>query len=130
MGARGGVDIPASDMPGVKSHLGKHYAQFEKTPPWESKDYSKGLIYTDEAEQALAACDSLIVRTKELASLRTKEGRVLSSANRERMKRLLNSLSEVATDLKELLDATEPVDQEKLAQAILILTRIKRNLEV
>lgn len=34
-GARGGVDIPASDMPRVRAHLGRHFKQFNKTPPWE-----------------------------------------------------------------------------------------------
>lgn len=35
MGARGGVDIPAGDVAGVKAHLGRHYAEFDKEPPWE-----------------------------------------------------------------------------------------------
>ncbi len=32
-GARGGVDIPASDMRGVYEHLAKHYKEFGKEPP-------------------------------------------------------------------------------------------------
>jgi hypothetical protein len=36
-GARGGVDIPESDVDGVKRHLAAHYAQFEETPPWEQQ---------------------------------------------------------------------------------------------
>lgn len=46
-GARGGVDIPDSDMPDVKSHLGKHYKQAGDTPPWEgdkSADISTAII--------------------------------------------------------------------------------------
>jgi len=42
------------------------------------------------------------------------------------MKKLLELLSVVASDLKENLDATEPVDQEKLAQAVLLYTKIRR----
>jgi len=38
MGARGGADIPDSDIPAVKKHLGRHYAHWDKTPPWESKE--------------------------------------------------------------------------------------------
>jgi hypothetical protein len=34
-GARGGVNIPSSDMPGVRAHLGRHFRQFNRTPPWE-----------------------------------------------------------------------------------------------
>jgi len=33
MGARGGVDIPASDRRPVYNHLAKHYEQFDREPP-------------------------------------------------------------------------------------------------
>lgn len=33
MGARGGANIPSSDLPACHSHLAKHYAQFDKEPP-------------------------------------------------------------------------------------------------
>ena len=85
--------------------------------------------YADQATAVLAAVDDLVIRSKSLADLRQKEGRVFSTANREKMKKLWTSLTEVAANIKELLDATEPVDKEKLAQATLILTKIKRTLE-
>ena len=84
--------------------------------------------YTDQSEAVLAAVTDLVTRTKSLADLRRKEGRVLSSKNRERMKGLLDMLSTVASDLKGLLDATEPVDDEKLAQAVLLFSKIRREL--
>ncbi len=34
-GARGGVDIPDSDVDRVKSHLAKYYKKMDDTPPWE-----------------------------------------------------------------------------------------------
>ena len=34
-GARGGVDIPDSDVDRVKSHLAKYYAKMDDTAPWE-----------------------------------------------------------------------------------------------
>jgi hypothetical protein len=34
-GARGGVDIPNSDVDLVKSHLAKYYRKMDRTPPWE-----------------------------------------------------------------------------------------------
>ncbi|NNM94914.1 MAG: HK97 family phage prohead protease, partial [Bacteroidia bacterium] len=37
MGARGGVEIPKYDLDAVKAHLQKHYHEFGKTAPWESK---------------------------------------------------------------------------------------------
>lgn len=35
-GSRGGVKLPPEDMAAVKSHLAKHYRQFDMTPPWEA----------------------------------------------------------------------------------------------
>ena len=40
MGARGGVNIPASDRKGVYNHLAKHYGDFGKEPP-EFKEYTE-----------------------------------------------------------------------------------------
>ena len=34
-GARGGVDLPKSDVPRVRSHLAKYYAKMGDTPPWD-----------------------------------------------------------------------------------------------
>jgi hypothetical protein len=34
-GARGGIDIPGSDVDRVKSHLAKYYKKMDDTPPWE-----------------------------------------------------------------------------------------------
>jgi hypothetical protein len=34
-GARGGVDLPKSDIDRVKSHLEKYYKKMHDTPPWE-----------------------------------------------------------------------------------------------
>ena len=43
-GARGGVDIPDSDVPGVKTHIGRYYAKMRREwedetvqPPWKAK---------------------------------------------------------------------------------------------
>jgi len=36
-GARGGVNIPPSDLPAVKAHLAEHYKEFGLAPPWEKK---------------------------------------------------------------------------------------------
>ena len=37
-GARGGVDIPESDLSAVKAHLAAHYRQFNATAPWEKSN--------------------------------------------------------------------------------------------
>jgi hypothetical protein len=34
-GARGGIDVPQSDVARIKSHLAKYYKKMGETPPWE-----------------------------------------------------------------------------------------------
>jgi hypothetical protein len=34
-GSRGGVDLPKSDIPRVKSHLAKYYKKMDDTAPWD-----------------------------------------------------------------------------------------------
>lgn len=48
MGARGGTLIPKKDIPGVKNHLGKHYSQWDKTPPWENKS---AMVYEEVIQE-------------------------------------------------------------------------------
>jgi len=36
-GGRGGADIPDADMDAVKTHLARHYEEFDRTPPWVSE---------------------------------------------------------------------------------------------
>jgi HK97 family phage prohead protease len=75
-------------------------------------------VYADEGETVLATVEAFIGRSRSLADLRRKEGRVLSDANRKRLSSLLASLQAVETDIAELLSATEPapkgVDVERL----------------
>lgn len=74
--------------------------------------------YADEGETVLATVEAFIGRSRSLADLRRKEGRVLSDANRKRLSSLLESLQAVEADIAELLTATEPapkgVDVERL----------------
>ncbi|RLI03212.1 hypothetical protein DRO30_01420 [Candidatus Bathyarchaeota archaeon] len=60
MGARGGVDIPASDRRGVYNHLAKHYEEFGREPPayetakleFQLSDLNEKLeALTDEAQR-------------------------------------------------------------------------------
>ena len=34
-GSRGGVDLPKSDIPRVKSHLARYYQKMGEEPPWD-----------------------------------------------------------------------------------------------
>jgi len=74
--------------------------------------------YADEGETVLATVADFIGRSRSLADLRRKEGRVLSDANRKRLSSLLESLQAVGADIEDLLSATDPapkgVDVERL----------------
>lgn len=90
---------------------------------------NENTTYADQAETVLAAVDELVNRTKALDTLRRKEGRVLSTTNRSRIQKLLESLSEVATDLKELLEATEPKNNtEEIRRLHLEFIKIQNQL--
>lgn len=36
-GGRGGVELPRDDVPGVRRHLGGHYRELDREPPWEQE---------------------------------------------------------------------------------------------
>lgn len=91
MGARGGVDIPEADVPGVRKHLAVHYAQFEKTPPWE-----KGASLEDYA----TALTAIMVEMK--------EGRILSAASKDKVQGAVDALQAALEALTNLLAAAEP----------------------
>jgi len=74
-GARGGVDIPESDIPAVKRHLARYYRKMDRTPPWESEEAA--------FELALYA----IIGARE-----AKVGRVLSAANRRLVEQAIEAL--------------------------------------
>src|ERR1051325_501599 len=72
--------------------------------------------YADEATRVLASAKAWLDRSRELASLRAKEGRVLSSANRERLAALADALNGALADIGELLAATDPEGGKSAAQ--------------
>jgi hypothetical protein len=67
-----------------------------------------GLPYIEQGDAVLAAVRDLLGRSKSLADLRAKDGRVLSEANRKRLGGLLEALKSVQADIEDLLQSTEP----------------------
>lgn len=65
--------------------------------------------YAVDGDRVLDAVSTFVARSQDLLSLRVKEGRVLSDANRQRLIRLKDSLSTGIEDLDKLLKDTEPV---------------------
>lgn len=110
--------------------------QFEVSPVLIGEGLGTGTLslkqdsrFSDEATTALAAVNHLIERSRLLADLRLKEGRVLSSSNRDRLASIHDALVSAAGGLKAILKDTEPdaaksIDTDALvAQFLLIEAR-------
>jgi HK97 family phage prohead protease len=108
-----GTDIPDGDRKAVYDHLVGHYKQFEKEPP-EFKTI-QALYLWSKARPLLAEL---------------KEGRVLSSANVERVKSALESMQSALSTLEELMVAAEPAKTGHSALPVEMLRRRMRVAEL
>jgi HK97 family phage prohead protease len=71
-----------------------------------------GLSFADQSAAVLAAARDWADRAGSLADLRQKEGRVLSEANRERLKAHADALAAIEGDLRALHAATAPAPKD------------------
>jgi hypothetical protein len=88
-----------------------------------------GLPFADDFERVLAEVDAVVVRSKGLRDLRAKEGRELSSRNRERLTRLrdaIATLEETRAEIEELLTRTEPGSVEEKDAGMRLLLEYER----
>ncbi|MEM3370023.1 MAG: HK97 family phage prohead protease, partial [Candidatus Micrarchaeia archaeon] len=114
LGARGGVNIPDADKEGVYNHLAKHYKQFNKEPPEFHKEYTSD-------EEILKACGL----NEEFA---VKYGRVLSEANRQRIKSVVEGINSMVDNLKSLKkELEELLNLESVEQNSVSVETIKQD---
>jgi HK97 family phage prohead protease len=78
---------------------------------------SRGVTFADHKERVERQVKTIIRRASALARLR-KEGRVLSSANRDRLQGLHGTLTGAADELKDLLASTDAADPAKSLAAL------------
>jgi HK97 family phage prohead protease len=87
--------------------------------PQDSKTGSHaGLVYSKHSEAALAAVQEWTNRTKEIKGLRTKEGRTLSAATRQRVQQCLDGIDELKQDLSDLLDSSDSSDGKSAPSSV------------
>lgn len=79
-------------------------------------------------EGSLADLSGFYGRVKALAVLRTKEGRTLSTANRQRLSHLVATISEIQSDIEKFLAETDPDEDGK--SAVLYTQYLKKQLEL
>lgn len=63
---------------------------------------------TEDATHVVGLCEAFLTRVKAVSTRREKDGRVLSSANRDRLQSHLVTLREMASDIEKLLEDTGP----------------------
>jgi hypothetical protein len=85
-----------------------------------------GSSYADESARLQDALKAFVERTQGLAAVRVKEGRTLSSANRDRLSghvdaigSAMDSMRQTMADMRALLNATDPQAGKRLADAAL-----------
>jgi len=69
-------------------------------------DPPAGLTFSEHSESVLAAVEGLTIRAKTVDEMRSKEGRTISTANRERLRQLHDAIGA-------LLEVSEPKPKEK-----------------
>lgn len=92
----------------------------------ETRDAAPAAVtYADEYDRLLVASSAFVDRTADLADIRLKSGRVLSTANRQRLSELRDRIaaasehaSGVIADLDDLLTVTDPGASKRLWDAV------------
>lgn len=106
------LDIPYAVTPEGEISLGEPMPLEAALAPKPSGD-----TYADQASKALAAVRALVIRSKSLADLRAKEGRVLSAATRERLSPHPAAMRAMADDIDRLLEETKPPEKDDPSKA-------------
>lgn len=110
------TDIPDEDVPKVQAHLGSHYRQFGRTPPWEEQEniwreyVQVSRILRDNTNLDLDLAARWLDLRKTLFPEFRNAGRVLSTANEQRIRQARDLLDEVLNQL-----ATDSDDQNNSA---------------
>lgn len=89
-----------------------------------------GLTFSHHSDAVLAAVDEFTKRATSLFQLRVKEGRTLSTSNRDRLKTLHQRLNELMSDLDGLLAETEPKPKESEKASPADLAKLLAEIEL
>jgi HK97 family phage prohead protease len=94
---------------------------------------ARAVAYAAHGDQALAGLKEWAARTRALAALRAKEGRVLSEANRTRLGTLAEAMRTVLADVDDLLATTErrpaAADADADADSKALAAAMRRSLQ-
>jgi len=119
-------NIPQADMNKVKNHLGRHYEQFDRTPPWEDKagnNESKKegkLLEAKTVEELKTIYPDLVAKIEATAR---EEG---MKAERERIKAIDEIASVMPKDLETKAKFESPMTVEQVAIELLKIEAAKK----
>jgi len=119
-------NIPQADMSKVKNHLGRHYEQFDRTPPWEDKagnNESKKegkLLEAKTVEELKTIYPDLVAKIEATAR---EEG---MKAERERIKAIDEIASVMPKDLETKAKFESPMTVEQVAIELLKIEAAKK----
>lgn len=119
-------NIPQADMNKVKNHLGRHYEQFDRTPPWEDKAENhknkKGgkLVDVKTVDELRILYPDLITKIEAAAR---EEG---MKAERERIKAIDEIASVMPKDLETKAKFESPMTVEQVAIELLKIEAAKK----
>lgn len=116
-------DIPGEDVGEVQAHLGSHYRQFDRTPPWEEQEdawreyVQVSRILRDHTDLDLDLAARWLALRKALFPEPKGESRALSAANEQRIRQARDILNEVLDQLakgdKENKTTNVPLSQQQ-----------------
>ena len=121
-GARGGVDIPASELPAVKRHIARHYHQWGEKAPWEREEKMKVLLKAlglkeDAGEaEALEALTRLKGALEEVQALTGKQDAAEMLGVVRAWKEAAAKVEALSKRVAELEAEQERVEREKLIE--------------
>lgn len=92
----------------------------------KAADSGASLPYADHLSLGLETVKAIAARSKDRAEFRAKEGRTLSSANRDRLISLATAIGEALASLQSLLDETEPAQDDTAKAAVQLQAAIEQ----
>lgn len=115
-GARGGVNIPDSDIPAIKRNLERYYRKMDREPPWAEKH--------SDMDMLLYAVIG--------AAHEVKAGRVLSAANRALVEQAIQALQALLAAASSEPSDEAPKDKESLEGKMIdeVIMELKKLMEV
>lgn len=128
MGARGGVNISASDASGAKGHLAKHYKEFDKTPPWQNP---KVVTLVEEGAELESMDDGSLKITKGTKVWLYDGEKIIRSEVRKLAKEFDEMKKELDIKIEELeaVDAAHEVTKVALDEAKELNKQLTKELE-